>query len=159
MPSVILTRNVKEYRQTVPHVASLSDSVLEVGCAWGTTSALIYQYAGQLIAIDKGLSLPSARARHPHIRFEQIDGFDIAALRRLGRAFTKIYVDVSGCRAVGDVIRLISAYDSVFHPESMVVKSTKLWRLVRRCVLWYPVSGEAASRSPRRRRRHQRAQT
>src|SRR5512133_3782712 len=106
MCRIIITKGVKQYRRTIPYVVNEKDTVLEVGCAWGTTSSLLYQRAGYLVAIDKGASLPTARQTYPHVRFEQMDGFDIAGIKGLHLSFTKIYIDISGCREITDIIKI-----------------------------------------------------
>lgn len=136
MSRIIVTQGVKEYRQTIPHCVTKQDVVLEIGCASGTTSARLYRHARHLVAIDKGQALPIAKMTHPHIHFEQIDGFDIARVRQLGYSFTVVYIDISGCRDIYDVIKMVAMYEAVFRPETIVVKSTKLKRLVRKCVVW-----------------------
>jgi len=136
MSRIIVTRGVKEHRSTIPYCVSGEDTVLEIGCAWGTTSALLHRSAKQLVAIDKGESLPAARQKHPHIRFEQIDGFDVSRVLKLGFRFDKVYIDISGCRRITDVLKMVSMYESAFAPEIIVVKSTALKRLLQRCTLW-----------------------
>jgi hypothetical protein len=133
---IIVTQGVKEYRQTIPHCVTRDDVVLEIGCAWGTTSALLCKHAKYVVAIDKGQSLPAARQTYPHIHFEQIDGFDVARVRSLGLAFNKVYIDISGCRELDAVIKMIRMYEAVFAPEIIVVKSTRLKRLVSKCTVW-----------------------
>jgi hypothetical protein len=68
-------------------------------------------------------------------RFEQIDGFDVSWVGQLGYSFTKVYIDISGCGDIYDVIKMVTMYEAVFRPETIVVKSTKLKRLVSRCVV------------------------
>ena len=136
MSRIILTKGVKEYRQTINQVVSRQDIVLEIGCAWGTTSNLLYHRAGDLVAIDKGASLPSARESYPHIHFEQFDGFDIARVKGLNLPFSKVYIDISGCRDLVDVMKIIRIYEIVFSPEIIVVKSSKLKAFVDKCSVW-----------------------
>lgn len=136
MSRIIITKGVKQYRQTIPYFVSKKDTVLEIGCAWGTTSQLLYKHAGFVVAIDKGASLPSAKKTYPHIRFEQIDGFDIARIKEFKLAFTKIYIDISGCREITDVIKIVRIYDAVFSPQLIVVKSSKLKYFVEKCEAW-----------------------
>ena len=136
MSRIIITKGVKQYRQTIPSCISKQDTVLEVGCAWGTTSNILYHYAGYLLAIDKGASLPTAKETYPHIQFEQIDGFDISRLKGMNLAFTKIYIDISGCREITDIIRIIRIHETVFSPEIIVVKSSKLKYFVEKCEVW-----------------------
>jgi hypothetical protein len=136
MSRIIVTQGVQEYRQTIPHCITKRDVVLEIGCACGTTSARLYRHAGYVVGIDKGAALLIARKTYPHIRFEQIDGFDVSRVRQLGYSFTKVYIDISGCRDIYDVIKMVTMYEAVFRPEIIVVKSTKLKRLVSRCHVW-----------------------
>jgi hypothetical protein len=119
------------------------DVVLEIGCAWGTTSALLYERARYVVAIDKGQALPAARQTYPHIHFEQMDGFDVSRVRSLGLAFNKVYIDISGCRELDAVIKMIRMYEAVFAPEIIVVKSTRLKRLVSKCTVWDGARGPA----------------
>lgn len=133
---IILTKGVKEYRRTIPYFINKNDIVLEIGCAWGTTSNLLYKHAKYLVAIDKGKSLPAAKKKYPHIHFEQIDGFDIRGVMGLGFKFNKIYIDISGCLSMFDIIRMVRMYDSVFKPEVIVVKSSNLKRFAANCVVW-----------------------
>lgn len=132
----VLTRGVKEYRATIPHYVNEDDVVLEVGCAWGTTTAILGRHAKKVIGIDKGESLPTARATYPHIRFEPIDGFDISAILNLGLKFTKVYIDISGCRSILDVVAIARKHASALQPEVIVIKSTRLKGFVSSCVVW-----------------------
>ncbi len=136
MSRIIITKGVKQYRQTIPYCVNKQDIVLEIGCAWGTTSNLLYQYARYVVAIDKGASLPRAKETYPHIHFEQIDGFDIARVKGLSLSFTKVYIDISGCREITDVIKIIRIYDTVFSPEIIIVKSSNLKYFVEHCQVW-----------------------
>jgi hypothetical protein len=136
MSRVIITKGVKQYRQTIPSFVNKKDTVLEVGCAWGTTSNILYQYADYVVAVDKGASLPTAKRTYPHIHFEQIDGFDIRRIKGLNLAFTKVYIDISGCREITDIIKIIRIYEAVFSPEIIVVKSSNLKYFVEKCDVW-----------------------
>lgn len=127
---------MREYRQTIPACVNAGDTVLEIGCAWGTTSARLRRQAGTLVAIDKSPSIEQARRDHPEVRFERIDCFDVRRVLALGLRFNKVYIDVSGSRDVRDVIRIVMMYEAAFRPELVVVKSTRLKRLVARCEVW-----------------------
>jgi 2-polyprenyl-3-methyl-5-hydroxy-6-metoxy-1,4-benzoquinol methylase len=136
MSTIILTKGVKEYRQTIAYFVTKEDAVLEIGCAWGTTSVLLYKHAKYVVAIDKGESLITAKKTYPQIHFEQIDGFNVSQVRKLGFDFSKIYIDISGCREIYDVIKMITMYEAVFNPKIIVVKSTKLKSLISRSTVW-----------------------
>lgn len=138
----IATRGVEEYRQTIYKWVKPDDSVLEIGCEHGNTSALIHDVCKNLVATDiSGDCVREARLRHPQIRFDTLDAFDIKSAMRLGDRFTKIYVDMSGLssyRALLDVISLLNMYAGVFAPEAIIVKSGSLKQFARNCIAWKP---------------------
>jgi SAM-dependent methyltransferase len=136
----VATRGVKEYRDTIPELVSTSDRVLELGCEWGTTTQLLAQCADLVIGADVSHEvIERARLRHPGIRFEVLDAFDIGSLLDIGVQFTKIYLDlsgISGYRSLLDVIALINGYAAVLKPETIVVKSGALKDFATRCRAW-----------------------
>ncbi|MDP1743269.1 MAG: class I SAM-dependent methyltransferase [Candidatus Amesbacteria bacterium] len=136
----IATRGVEEYRQTIPIWVRPEDSILEIGCEWGTTSNQIWQGCKSLIATDISLDCISvARIKYPQIRFETLDAFNIQQAMRFGTNFTKIYIDMSGLssyRALLDVISLLNMYASVFGPEAIIIKSGSLKQFARNCSVW-----------------------
>ena len=138
--TIVATANVKEYRDTIPHYVGTDDVVLELGWEWGTTSVLLAERAREVVATDVSPEcVEQARKKHPGIRFEVLDGFDLAAALRLGTDFTKIYIDISGLsgyRSLLDAIALVQAYASVFRPEAIVIKSQSLKRFISGCVAW-----------------------
>ena len=141
----IATRGVDEYRQTIPIWVRPEDMILEIGCEWGTTSTLIAQKSKNLIATDISLDcIKVARTKYPEIRFETLDAWNIRQAMKLGGAFSKIYIDMSGLssyRALLDVISLLNMYASVFNPEAIIIKSGSLKQFARNCVAWqhYPI--------------------
>ncbi len=132
----VLTQGVREYRATIPHCVRRDDTVLEVGVAWGTTTAILARCAQKVVGIDPGQSLATAIRTHPQIQFEPIDGFDISSILKLGIEFTKVYIDISGCRPIADVAKMAMAHAAALHPQMIVIKSTALKRFVRHCVVW-----------------------
>jgi hypothetical protein len=134
--NIIVTENVSEYRATIPECVNKDDVVLEVGCAEGMTTKKLSEHCKEVIGIDKGKSLPKAKERYPWLRFEQIDGFDIASLLKLGKQFSKVYIDISGSRDLADVLLMIRKHEVVFRPELIVVKSNKLKKVLRKCKIW-----------------------
>jgi hypothetical protein len=129
----LLTKGVREYRSTISWLVNDRDCVLEVGAAWGTTSALLAERAHVVVAIDTSSSIKTARQTYPHVRFEQIDGFDIAAILGLGVDFSKVYLDISGSRPPEAVMLLARRYETALRPEVIVIKNTRLKRFVQRC--------------------------
>ena len=134
------TRNVREYRQTIPVWVNADDVVLEIGCEWGTTTVLIAPQCRQVIGTDVSPEcIARARAQHPHIDFAVLDAFDVRAALDLGRDFTKVYIDMSGLsgyRSLLDVISLLTMYATVLKPEAIVVKSGALKHFASLCEPW-----------------------
>ena len=141
----IATEGVKEYRETVPVWVNEDDVVLEIGCEWGTTTEIIAQHCKEVIAADVSEDcIERARQRHPELRFEVLDGFDLNAVLGLGREFTKVYIDISGLsgyRALLDVICLLNTYATVVRPEAIVIKSGGLKQFARQCTAWRQQGG------------------
>lgn len=146
----VATRNVKEYRATIPEWVGQDDVVLEIGCEWGTTTALIAPHCKEVIGTDVSAEcIEAARQRHPGIRFEVLDAFDVRAAAGLGEKFTKVYIDMSGLsgyRSLLDTIALLTMYATVLRPEAIVIKSGALKHFVSHCVPWR--AGQAG-RAPR----------
>lgn len=140
----VATRGVKEYRETIPVWVHKDDVVLEIGCEWGTTTALIAPHCKEVIGTDINPEvIARAREKHPHIRFEVLDAFDVRAALDLGKPFTKIYIDISGIsgyRSLLDVIALLTMYATVLRPEAIVVKSGALKHFASQCIPWRAVT-------------------
>jgi len=136
----IAARNVKEYRDTIPTWVTKDDVVLEIGCEWGTTTVQIAPLCKEVVGTDVSLEcIERAREKHPGIRFDVLDAFDVRAALALGKRFTKIYIDMSGLsgyRSLLDVISLLTMYATVLRPEAIVVKSGALKHFALHCVPW-----------------------
>ena len=136
----VATRNVREYRETIPAWVTRDDVVLEIGCEWGTTTVLIAPHCREVVGTDISPEcIAEAQRRHPEMRFEVLDAFDVRAALNLGNAFTKIYIDmsgISGYRSLLDVIALLTMYATVLRPEAIVVKSGALKHFASHCVAW-----------------------
>lgn len=134
------TRGVKEYRATIPVWVNDQDSVLEIGCEWGTTTTVIAQRCREVLGTDISPDcIARAKEMHPDLQFAVLDGFDVRAALGFGRAFTKIYIDMSGMsgyRSLLDVIALLNMYATVFRPQAIVVKSGALKQFASNCVAW-----------------------
>lgn len=134
------TTGVKEYRASVSEYVRPDDTVLEVGCEWGTTTDVIAQVTSDVIGTDISPEcIDRARQMRPHLRFEAIDAFDMPALLALEKSFSKIYVDLSGFSgyaALLDVLSLLNMYTYTLQPEAIVVKSRSLKTFASRCIAW-----------------------
>jgi len=136
----VATRGVQEYRATIESLITPEDVVLELGCEWGTTTALLAQRCREVVGTDVSPEcIERARCTHPGLRFEVLDAFDVRAALRLDRPFTKVYLDLSGLsgyRALLDVISLITMYATVLRPDTIVVKSGSLKHFAAHCMAW-----------------------
>ncbi len=134
------TRGVEEYRQSIARYIQPQDRVLEIGCEWGTTSTLIFERCKNLIATDISAEcIAQAQQKHPEIRFETLDVYDIQKAMSFNVDFNKMYIDVSGLsgyRSLLDVIALLNMYASVFSLEVIVIKSGSLKNFAKNCVAW-----------------------
>jgi trans-aconitate methyltransferase len=137
----VATRGVQEYRATIPALVSTDDSILEIGCEWGTTTAMLAARCKAVIGTDVSrVCIERARQSHPGVRFEVLDAFDVRAALDLHEPFSKIYVDLSGFsgyRALLDVIALVSMYATVLRPDTIVVKSGALKHFASHCTPWH----------------------
>lgn len=134
------TRNVKEYRATIPVWVNEDDVILEIGCEWGTTTRVLAEHCKEVIGTDISSDcIERAKERHPDLQFQVLDGFDVRAALDMGKKFTKIYIDISGMsgyRSLLDVISLLTMYATVFRPETIVIKSGALKHFASHCIAW-----------------------
>jgi trans-aconitate methyltransferase len=138
----VATRGVKEYRESIAEWVDPDDVVLEIGCEWGITTARLAARCREVIGTDISPDcIARARQQRPEIRFEVLDAFDVRAALNLGKAFTKVYIDmsgISGYRSLLDVISLLTMYATVLRPKAIVVKSGALKHFAAQCVAWWP---------------------
>ena len=132
----LAARDVKDYRATIDEVVRPDDTVLEIGCEWGTTTPLLAQRARRVLATDiSSACIERARQQHPDLSFATLDAFDLRALLDLGEPFSVIYIDVSGLsgfRSTLDVLALLNSYAAMLNPRVIVIKSGALVNLARR---------------------------
>lgn len=133
---IIVTEGVKEYRQTIKKYITTQDTILEIGFAWGTTTEQLSKVCKHVVGIDKGESYYTAVQQYPYLELYKIDAFNIREVVALGYDFDKIYIDISGCREINTVIKIVRMYEQTFKPELIVVKSSKLKRSVAQCEVW-----------------------
>ena len=138
----IATRGVQEYRASIPMVVKPTDTILELGCEWGTTTEILTQHCPNVIGTDISAEcIERARQMRPALQFAVLDAFDVRAALDLGRPFNKIYMDLSGFsgyRALLDVIALTTMYATVFEAEAIVVKSGALKHFAGHCIAFSP---------------------
>jgi hypothetical protein len=89
-PVIVGTVGVAEYRHTIPRVVHPGDTVLEVGCHLGTTTALLQKQATKegrnatVWGVDVGPKIVArARRQYPDINFAVGNAWKTAQLQRL----------------------------------------------------------------------------
>ena len=136
----IATRNVKEYRETIPVWVNENDVILEIGCEWGTTTEILAQHCKEVIGTDLSLEcIQRAREMRPNLHFEVLDGFDVLSVLNMSKQFTKVYIDISGLsgyRSLLDVISLLTMYSTILRPEAIIIKSGALKHFAFNCIPW-----------------------
>jgi len=135
------TRGVKEYRESISLWVHEDDVVLEIGCEWGTTTALIAPRCKKVIGTDiSPKCIAPAKERHPNLHFEMLDGFDVKAALDLSEHFRTIYIDmsgISGYQSLLDTIALLKMYSTVLRPEVIIVKIGALKHFAAHCMPWH----------------------
>ena len=148
---IVGTVGVQEYRRTIPHVIQKGDAVLEIGCHFGTSTALFHQAAktdndkGGCIGVDIGPSIiKMANQKYPNVPFVVGDAWHMAALRDMKDSFlttttTKsrriydvVYVDVGGLSGSDGLLEAISLLSSIqfsLEPRCIIIKSLCIRRL------------------------------
>ena len=143
----VATRGVDEFRASIPEWVTADDTVLEIGCEWGTTTKLIHPVARYVLGTDVSQKcIDKAKEIHPHIEFGVLDGFDVLAALSLGKRFNKVYIDISGLsgyRSQLDVISLLKAYETVLKPDAIVIKSGALKHFASHYIAWNPPRADA----------------
>ena len=136
----VATRGVKEYRESIETWVDEADTVLEIGCEFGTTTVQLAARAGTVVGTDISAEcIERARRTHPDLRFEVLDAWDMKATMAMGLPFTKVYMDISGLsgyRSLLDLLALLNMYATVLAPKAIVVKSGSLKHLAEHCVAW-----------------------
>ncbi|MFC7622078.1 class I SAM-dependent methyltransferase [Microlunatus sp. GCM10028923] len=137
---IVATRGVREYRATIEALVTAQDTVLEIGCEWGTTTKLLTERAGQVLGTDiSAVCIERGLAEHPNLDLRVLDAFDLNAVLRLDLRITKVYMDLSGLsgyRGLLDLIALINNYSTLLQPDTIVVKSGALKHFAQLCQPW-----------------------
>ena len=153
------TRGVKEYRESIAAWVTKDDVVLEIGCEKGTTTAIIARHCKEVLGTDVSLEcVQRARRIYPHIEFAVLDAYDVLNAVAFKKAFTKVYIDVSGLsgyRSLLDLIALLNMYATVLEPKAIIVKSGALKHFAEHCRAWHsvqvahtPAEGDVDAQSP-----------
>ena len=159
-PSPILVPcvGVNDYRKTIPFVVRRGDSVLEVGCHFGTTTSLLHNAAvfdsdnkGFCIGVDIGEKIIQ-HAKHkypPEIIFEVVDAWNTLDLLKVkikhcstdtSLGYDIVYADIGGLSGAHGLLESLTLLDSIsraLEPRCIVIKSLCMKRLASQLI---PVS-------------------
>ena len=136
-PVIVGARGVREYRNCIDTVVRPGDRVLELGCHFGTTTAILAEAVGPggcALGVDVGTSIiASAKEQHPTIDFMVGDAWGVGGLARLG-PWDAVFVDVgglSGADGTLDALALARSLGAALEPRAVVLKSKCLRRLAK----------------------------
>ena len=134
-PVIVGARGVREYRSCIGSVVRPGDRVLELGCHFGTTTALLANAGGTYaLGVDVGTSIiASAKEQHPTIDFRVGDAWGVGGLARLG-PWDAVFVDVgglSGADGTLDALALARSLGAALEPRAIVLKSKCLRQLAK----------------------------
>ena len=133
-PVLVGARGVREYRNCIETVVRPGDRVLELGCHFGTTTAILANAGGYALGIDVGTSIiASAKEQHPTIDFMVGDAWGVGGLARLG-PWDAVFVDVgglSGADGTLDALALARSLGAALEPRAIVLKSKCLRQLAK----------------------------
>ena len=132
-PVIVGARGVREYRNCIDTVVRPGDRVLELGCHFGTTTAMLAK-RGYALGVDVGTSIiASAKEQHPTIDFMVGDAWGVGGLARLG-PWDAVFVDVgglSGADGTLDALALARSLGAALEPRAIVMKSKCLRQLAK----------------------------
>ena len=136
-PVIVGARGVREYRNCIETVVRSGDRVLELGCHFGTTTAILAEAVGPggyAMGVDVGTSIiASAKEQHPTIDFMVGDAWGVGGLARLG-PWDVVFVDVgglSGADGTLDALALARSLGAALEPRAIVMKSKCLRQLAK----------------------------
>ncbi|PNW80779.1 hypothetical protein CHLRE_07g329400v5 [Chlamydomonas reinhardtii] len=139
---VLLCHSTTHYRTCAASVINYNDAVLEVGSHEGECTWLMSRRCRYIVGVDKSeVTIEAARKRYPGLRFEAVDGFDVAALKALGppEGFAVVLVDIGGIASLPTVAALVGLYYKEFPWNTkIVVKSVFLKRMMEDCLPYNP---------------------
>ena len=133
-PVMVGARGVREYRSCIDTVVRPGDRVLELGCHFGTTTAMLANAASYALGVDVGTSIiAKAKEEHPGVDFMVGDAWGVSGLARLG-PWDAVFVDVgglSGADGTLDALALARSLGAALEPRAIVMKSKCLRQLAR----------------------------
>ena len=134
-PVLVGARGVREYRNCIESVVRNGDRVLELGCHFGTTTAMLANAGGTYaLGVDVGTSIiATAKEQHPTIDFMVGDAWGVSGLARLG-PWDAVFVDVgglSGADGTLDALALARSLGAALEPRAIVLKSKCLRQLAK----------------------------
>ena len=136
-PVLVGARGVREYRNCIETVVRSGDRILELGCHFGTTTAMLAEAVGPggyALGVDVGTSIiAKAKEEHPLVDFIVGDAWGVGGLARLG-PWDAVFVDVgglSGADGILDALALARSLGAALEPRAIVLKSKCLRQLAK----------------------------
>lgn len=153
-PKIVAAVGVRQYRRTIPVTVQTGDRVMEVGCHFGSTTALLQEqvqgsattFATRALGVDVDPSIiRAAEQRNPGPHYAICDAWKTLQLQRLLQTtmgwetsaectslLDVIYLDIgglSGADGLMEALVLLQSLQSAFEPRTIVIKSACVHRL------------------------------
>ncbi|GEM_PF-1722160 len=151
---IVITKNVKEYREAAKMLLSTSDHVIEIGCGSGRTTKIIANRARKVLAIDKSREeirkAEERLAEEKNVILLNEDAFNIRKIlsivrKELGRRVDVVMIDIGGIEDPAKVVDLARRYMAVFKPRLLIVKNIPLAEFISQCIIWNQEKGKVKS--------------
>ena len=142
--TIVITRNVGEYRRAVRELVEPGGRVLELGCGFGRSVELLAKAGYRVLGVDRSWeAIEGAKrrtARFKEARVERVDAFNVKEVRKLVSehlgSVDAVMIDIGGVEDPGKVLNLARTYIKALKPKVVVVKNTLLYEFIRSCRLY-----------------------
>mmetsp|Transcript_12044 Transcript_12044/g.14030 ORF Transcript_12044/g.14030 Transcript_12044/m.14030 type:complete len:488 (+) Transcript_12044:226-1689(+) len=147
---MIVCATTKDYRFQVQTLLTGNDVVLEIGCSYGKTTALIAHRTNNVVGVDiEPHLIEECKIRNPHIPFHcrdanKIEEWHTEVLEMSGLPsdhFSVVFIDVAGTIEISLLLPMIEKIERYIRPRCVVVKSLNYDKLLRQLSLGQKLKG------------------
>jgi precorrin-6B methylase 2 len=130
MARIFLVSRVSSYRRLARELVGSDDLVIELGSSEGRCTRLLAGRAQRVIAVEKTRD-GCAKTREAVARCDNVDvlcqdAFELKPILDLTPCADAVFVDIGGSAPAWQTMRLAGNYLSIFHPDVLVMRNTRL---------------------------------